>query len=242
MKSGIVLESDRIVRTIERLEKRISDRFPESDLRKVVNQFLKIAGESNKNIEWISKPNMSIRFFSYFVIILGVAAIIYSFTIIDFTIQNKTLSNIVALSESLFNEMILIGAAIFFMITIETRMKRRRTAELLNELRVIAHVIDMHQLTKDPGMIQETKKSTLHSPKRKLSKFELQRYLEYCSEALSLIGKVAALYAQSLPSEVIVRMVNEIEGLSTGFSRKMWQKLIILNEMEEKAEKTTEKN
>ena len=99
----------------------------------------------------------------------------------------------------------------------------------------------MHQLTKDPGMIQETKKSTLHSPKRKLSKFELQRYLEYCSEALSLIGKVAALYAQSLPSEVIVRMVNEIEGLSTGFSRKMWQKLIILNEMEDKAEKHSEK-
>ncbi len=152
MKSGIVLEFDRIVRTIERLEKRISDRFPDSDLRKVVHQFLKIAGESNKNIEWISKPNMSIRFFSYFVIILGVAAIIYSFTIIDFTIQNKTLSNIVALSESLFNEMILIGAAIFFMITIKTRMKRRRTAELLNKLRVIAHVIDMHQLTKDPGM------------------------------------------------------------------------------------------
>ena len=81
MKSGIVLESDRIVRTIERLGKRISDRFPESDLRKVVHQFLKIAGESNKNIEWISKPNMSIRFFSYFVILLGVAAIIYSFTI-----------------------------------------------------------------------------------------------------------------------------------------------------------------
>ncbi|NJO92697.1 MAG: hypothetical protein HC831_29815, partial [Chloroflexia bacterium] len=67
----------------------------------------------------------------------------------------------------------------------------------------------------------------------RLSKFELQRYLDYCSEALSLVGKVAALYAQSLPNEGVVRTVNEIELLSTGFSRKIWQKLIILNQMDE---------
>ncbi len=127
------------------------------------------------------------------------------------------------------------------MTTIETRVKRRRASKLLNELRVIAHVIDMHQLTKDPGMIFESENHTENSPRRKLSKFELQRYLEYCSEALSLIGKVAALYSQSLPSDVVVRTVNEIEVLSTGFSRKMWQKLIILNEMDEKTEKAKRK-
>jgi hypothetical protein len=118
------------------------------------------------------------------------------------------------------------------MVTIETRIKKNRASGLLNDLRVIAHVIDMHQLTKDPVMLLSDSKFTKNSPKRKLSKFELQRYLDYCSEALSLIGKVAALYAQSLPNEVVVRTVNEIEVLSTGFSRKIWQKLIILNEMD----------
>lgn len=242
MKISITLQSDRIVRTIERLEKRISDRFPDSGLRKVVNQFLEVAGKSKENIEWISKPNIGIRVFSYFIIAMGIAAIIYSFTIIDFKIQNKTLSNIVSLSESLFNDIIIIGAAIFFMITIETRVKRHRASKLLNELRVIAHVIDMHQLTKDPGMMHESEKNTQNSPSRKLSKFELERYLDYCSEVLSLIGKVAALYAQSLPSDVVVRTVNEIEVLSTGFSRKIWQKLIILNDMEENTEKPNKQN
>lgn len=241
MKSDILLQSDMIERTIERLEKRISDRFPDSGLRKIVNQFLEVAGKSKKNIEWISKPNMTIRLFSYFVIAMGIAAIVYSFTIIDFKIQNKTISNIVSLSESLFNDIILIGAAIFFIVTIETRAKRYKASKLLNELRVIAHVIDMHQLTKDPGMIHESEKNTQNSPSRKLSKFELERYLDYCSEALSLIGKVAALYAQSLPSEVVVRTVNEIEVLSTGFSRKIWQKLIILNNMEQNKEKSKTK-
>jgi len=125
----------------------------------------------------------------------------------------------------------LIGAAIFFMVTIETRVKRHKASKFLNELRVIAHVIDMHQLTKDPGMREAFQQNTKNSPNRELDTFELQRYLDYCSEAFSLIGKVAALYAQSLPNEVVVRTVNEIEDLSSGLSRKVWQKLIILNDM-----------
>lgn len=229
---NIRLQSDKIVETIERLEKRVADRFPDSGLRKIIHQFHTIAGSSKKNIEWISKPNLTIRIFSYFIVVLGLSAIIYSFTLIDIKIQNKTLSNIVSFSESLFNDIVLIGAAIFFLVTIETRVKRKRASNLLNELRVIAHVIDMHQLTKDPGMMHEIKNSTINSPSRTLNKFELERYLDYCSEALSLVGKVAALYAQSLPDEGVVRTVTEIEGLSTGFSRKIWQKLIILNNME----------
>ena len=50
---------------------------------------------------------------------------------------------------------------------------------------------------------------------------------------LSLIGKVAALYSQSLPDDVIVGAVNEIESLSAGLSRKIWQKIIILSEIDE---------
>ncbi len=241
MRNNTQLESDRIVATIIRLESRIADRFPDSGLRKVVNQFLEIASKSKKNIEWIAKPNILIRVLSYFLIIIGTVALIYSFTLIDLKIENRTISNILSLSESLFNDLILIGAAIFFMVTIETRIKRHRASKLLNDLRVIAHVIDMHQLTKDPGMLLEPKKITQNSPKRKLSKFELQRYLDYCSEALSLIGKVAALYAQSLPNEVVVKTVNEIEVLSTGFSRKIWQKLIILNEMDSMTKKKPKK-
>jgi hypothetical protein len=231
MKKGINLEYHKIILTLERLERRISDRFPDSGLREVINDFLVIARDSKKNIEWISKPHLFLRFLSFFVIFIALGGIYYSLTQIDFKVDLQTLSNLVTTSEALFNELVLIGAAIFFMITIETRVKRHKASKFLNELRVIAHVIDMHQLTKDPGLHDDIGKSTENSPKRNLNPFELHRYLDYCSEALSLIGKVAALYAQSLPNEVVVRTVNEIEDLSTGLSRKIWQKLIILNEM-----------
>jgi hypothetical protein len=231
MTKNTSLNYDKIIITIERLEKRIGERFPDSGLKKVISDFLVIARNSKKNIEWISKPNLLLRFLSYFVILIATAGIIYSFSEVKFKVDMQTLSNIITTSEAFLNEIVLIGAAIFFMITIETRVKRTRTSKYLNELREIAHVIDMHQLTKDPGLHDDLGKNTENSPKRELTPFELQRYLDYCSEAFSLIGKVAALYAQSLPHEVVVRTVNEIEELSSGLSRKVWQKLIILNEI-----------
>ena len=61
-----------------------------------------------------------------------------------------------------------------------------------------------------------------------MSRFELSRYLDYCSEALSLTAKVAALYIQHFEDDVALQAVNEIENLTAGCSRKIWQKLMIL--------------
>ena len=55
----------------------------------------------------------------------------------------------------------------------------------------------------------------------------LARYLDYCSEMLSLTGKVAALYVQNFEDGVALQAVNEIEDLTTGLSGKIWQKLTI---------------
>ena len=62
-----------------------------------------------------------------------------------------------------------------------------------------------------------------------MTAFQLTRYLDYCSELLSIVGKLAALYAQSLPDSVVVAAVNDIETLTTGLSRKIWQKIVQLD-------------
>ena len=60
------------------------------------------------------------------------------------------------------------------------------------------------------------------------SPYELKRYLDYCSEMLSLCGKIAAVYAQNFHDPVALNAVNEIENLATGLSHKIWQKIMIL--------------
>jgi hypothetical protein len=130
--------------------------------------------------------------------------------------------------EATMNILVLIGAALLFLFTVEERMKRKRALKALHELRSIIHVIDMHQLTKDPSAIIGALAPTEHSPKRTLSASELIRYLDYCSEMLSLTSKVAALYAQSLPDPVVTDAVSDIERLTTNLSQKVWQKIMIL--------------
>ena len=62
-----------------------------------------------------------------------------------------------------------------------------------------------------------------------MSRFELTRYLDYCAEMLALIGKLAALYAERMRDSVVINAVNDIENLTTGLGRKIWQKITIIS-------------
>ena len=78
----------------------------------------------------------------------------------------------------------------------------------------------MHQLTKDPANKLFLIEETSSSPERGLTTAELSRYLDYCTEMLSLIGKVAALYAQRFDDSVVLGSVNEVEVLTASLSQK----------------------
>src|SRR5262249_12262124 len=127
--------------------------------------------------------------------------------------------------EAAVNLLILFGGALWFMITLEERFKRRRALDAFYRLRSLAHVIDMHQLTKDPTIVLTPHRQTAASPQRKMSRFELTRYLDYCAEMLALIGKLAALYAEHMRDGVVINAVNDIENLTSNLGRKIWQKI-----------------
>jgi hypothetical protein len=112
--------------------------------------------------------------------------------------------------------------------TIEARIKRRRAQRAIHELRSIAHIVDMHQLTKDPELVMVRDQGTASSPRRTFSKFELARYLDYCSEMLSVISKAAALYVQNFDDPVTLAAVNDVEQLTGSLSQKLWLKIDIL--------------
>ena len=124
-------------------------------------------------------------------------------------------------------DVVYISVALAFLVTAESRIKRRRALNFIRELRALAHVVDMHQLTKDPDRLLHGT-DTASSPQRMRSRDDLGRYLDYCSEMLSLTSKLAALYAARLPDPVVLQAVDEVEALTTGLSRKIWQKIMIL--------------
>ncbi len=134
------------------------------------------------------------------------------------------LGDFVQLLDSAINDIVFMGIAVAFLVTVEGRLKRREALRAIHELRSLAHIVDMHQLTKDPDLFLESRVDTASSPPRALTAYQLNRYLDYCSELLS----VTRLYAQHLNDPVVLGAVNEVEGLTTALSGKIWQKLVIL--------------
>ena len=63
---------------------------------------------------------------------------------------------------------------------------------------------------------------------RTYTPFELQRYLDYCTEMLALISKVAVLYVQDTTDPQTIAVIDEIEELTNGLTRKIWQKIILI--------------
>ena len=117
-----------------------------------------------------------------------------------------------------------LGIAVFFFFSLETRLKRQRALQAIHVLRSMAHIIDMHQLTKDPERLTGTTPPVEFAPRRPQNPAELIRYLDYCSDLLALISKLAALYVQNFDDPVTISAVNEVENLTNGLSRKIWQK------------------
>jgi hypothetical protein len=224
------LDPEQIAATIDTLRRRIEQRFPQSGLARVVVELDRIAEQARQRAAWIARPILGLRIAVAVlvgVILLGLAGSLA--VLVRLPRESFQLYEVVQGLESGINDAVFVAAAIFFLVTIETRIKRRRALAAIHEMRAIAHVIDMHQLTKDPEWVLSRGPETGILPRRAMSRFELRRYLDYCSEMLSLTGKVAALYVQRFDDAVALQAVNEVEDLTTGLSRKIWQKLMILH-------------
>jgi hypothetical protein len=220
-----VLDPEKTIGTLHTLSNRIEERFPQASLGCVCRELLSIARETHSRVQWAGSSLLLIRVAALFIVGIGIGCLMWGIRYIRIQ-GNPGLEEL----DAGANAIVLLGASIFFLFSLETRIKRHRILTALHELRSISHVIDMHQLTKDPSQIViPLTRRTPSSPRRSLTPFQLVRYLDYCSELLSLVGKLAALYAQSTSDPVVLQAVNDIEQLTNGLARKIWQKIMMLD-------------
>lgn len=223
------LDAAEIIKTAERLEARIGTRFPSAGLRRVCQGLVEIARHASERSEAIGRPLYGLRIGTALLSALIVASFATPVAMLSPAVGRITLPDLIQVIDAGISEIVFIGAAVLFLVSVEGRVKRRRALAAVHELRVVAHIIDMHQLTKDPEHIVFGRRRTAASPRHDLTPFELERYLDYCTEMLALIGKVAALYVQHFADTDAVAAVNDVEQLTSGLSRKIWQKIMILH-------------
>ncbi|MBI3297089.1 MAG: hypothetical protein HYZ75_02920 [Elusimicrobia bacterium] len=223
------LDPEKIIETAERLRARIRERFPDSSLSRLAAELVEVARNARERSAEIGRPHWPLRAGVGLFAAAVLSALAYGLSQVELEWRLPDVITLVQAVEAGTNELVLAGAAVYFLLSVEKRLKRGRALAALHELRSLAHVVDMHQLTKDPERLLRPGPDTASSPKVSMTAFELARYLDYCSEVLAVIGKVAAVYAQNFDEEAALSAVDEVEDLTTGLSRKIWQKLMILD-------------
>jgi hypothetical protein len=229
------LDAAEVTKTLEELHARISERFPNAGLADVCAELVENARTVTVRARRTAQPDLIVRALALLVVGGVVAFGWWLFQELP-SLKLGLTKDAATLTQGLqaaIQILILAAGALWYLFGLERRIKRSRALKDLHELRSFAHVIDMHQLTKDPTVVLSHGPRTQTSPKREMTQFELTRYLDYCSEMLALIGKLAALYAEYTRDPDIVEAVNDVETLSTDLGRKIWQKITILSALDE---------
>ena len=226
------LDPQRIVATAGSLAQRVEERFPGSSLAAMAAELATIAAECQGRLLAISRPNWPLRLLAGLGVALVAAGLLAAASAVQWSVGAHKVVELVQAVEAAINDVVFIVLGLFFVFTLEGRLKRRKVLTALHELRSMSHIVDMHQLTKDPEQVLNPPMArTSSSPARSMTRFELSRYLDYSAELLALIGKVAALHAQDLRDPVVLSAVNELESLTVALSSKIWQKIMILDEI-----------
>jgi hypothetical protein len=227
----IQLAADHVGSTVAQLERRIHARFGERGLTKAVRDLGQLvdrvqteAGESHVRLR---RTTLAARATSITIVAATLFALVFSLRSAVIEGLAHT-ADWVPLVESVVNELVFAAIAVLFLWAMPERLERRALLRLLHRLRSLAHVIDMHQLSKDPEQVSPTYVPTAESARHGLDADKMYHYLNYCSEMLSLTAKTAALCAEHSTDGVVLETISTIETLTTELSNKIWQKISLL--------------
>jgi hypothetical protein len=216
---------------VEQLERRIHARFGERGLTKAARDLGRLVElvqtEAAQSRDRLRRTKLAAR--TAGIIIVGATLIALAFSLRSAAVEGLAhTADWVPLVESVVNDFVFAAIAVVFLWAFPERLERRAMLRLLHRLRSLAHVIDMHQLSKDPEQTSPSYTPTAQSVRHGLDVEQLHHYLDYCSEMLSLTAKTAALCAEHSTDGVVLETVSYIETLTTDLSNKIWQKISLL--------------
>lgn len=222
------IQHEKIVASLAQLAQRIEERFPNSGLLQLTQEIQSEVKGIPDSFVVISQSPRAFGFFKFLVIALVIGAIAGMVSQIEMTQDFWTAGVFSQVLASLVQLAVYVGILILFVFTFEKKVKTKKALACMNAYREFAHLIDLHQLAKDPTTFLKNYQPSSASRKNDLGKFLMSRYLAYCNELLSFLGKATALYVHQFPFEPLMSAADQIEDLTTGLSIRIWQKNSVL--------------
>ena len=226
------VQAQPVLSTVQRLQERVEARFAGRGLCRVVGELGDLVEEVVSSTASVRGRQAWLRSLSR----VGILAVLVVTAVVAVLAVRAAMEDApddglewLPLLESAVNDLVFAALAIWFLHSVPERLQRDRVLGLLHRLRSLAHIVDMHQLTKDPERLRSSFHPTPKSVPMNLDHDELEHYLDYCAELLSLVGKAAALCAEESRDAVVLNAVSTIETLTVSLERKIWQKISVLN-------------
>jgi hypothetical protein len=227
----IQLAADHVGTTVAHLERRIFARFGERGLTKAARDLghlvAVVHSQAERSHDRLRRRTLAARAASLAIVAATLVALVFSLRSAVLEGLART-TDWVPLVESVINDLVFAAIAVVFLWAFPERLERRTLLGLLHRMRSLAHVIDMHQLSKDPEQLSPTYEPTAQSIVHGLDADQLYHYLTYCSEMLSLTAKTSALCGEHSSDGVVLETISYIETLTTELSNKIWQKISLL--------------
>jgi hypothetical protein len=203
------LDPEKLKKTSDGLAQWITSEFGNAHLAKVAIEVHAFTGEAVARAAAIRRPIWYLRVGIWSVIGLLLAGAVHQ-------LWTHQLHEIVKFMDDTKGAAMWLWAALAVFITLEVRLKRQRAIKAINELRGLAHIVDMHQLAKDEAIDEYRKEDREH----------MVEYLHACTALLALLSKLGQLYVENFPDETAVKAVNDFEIITTGLSNKIWMKIL----------------
>jgi hypothetical protein len=223
------IDPEKLILTVSKLADRVEDEFPKSGLAAVANEVAAVAEGTVARVHEIVKPKIFLRVMVGLLVVAALSGPFLFSVLLSFSEEVNNLGDFLEATDAGLHLLLILTGGIVFLVGLENRLRRNHALEALAEFRSLAHLVDLHQINKDPGL----DRMTPPKPDRRTVRSDaaLAEYLDFSGDLLSIIGKLAAFYAQNLSDRVVLDAVNEIETLSSSLSNKLWLKIIVLREM-----------
>ena len=212
------LDPAKIVETAENLARGVGERLPASTLAGLAEELAAIAHATDERARQARRPIYAVRVGSVMAIGMAALGLWYLAKHIHARWEFGTITELFEATDAGFNLLVLLAGALWFCITIEARIKRKKALDFLGELREFIHVIDVTQLYYTPDLYR-TDPATSHSS------LNLDyTYLLSCTQMLGVISNLAPLYTRGAAGDSILRTVSEIEMLADSITAKLHSK------------------
>ncbi|MGH8551539.1 MAG: hypothetical protein ACRERU_23620 [Methylococcales bacterium] len=128
------------------LARRVSDRLPGGRLADLAVELVQTARQTDGRTREARRPILAIRLASALAADGSLLCLWYLASHVQARWEFGTFTELFEAADAGFNLVVVLGGALWFLITLEARIKRRTALESIEELREFIHVIDVTQL------------------------------------------------------------------------------------------------